>query len=91
MILIAGATGTVGRSLVLELKERRAPLRALTRNPEKARNCLGAVECAVGDLSSPETVAKALNGVEAAFLLSPLDPRLPLGRPASPAPPRRPA
>lgn len=77
MILISGATGTVGRSLVLELKARRAPLRVLTRDPEKARNCLGAVECAVGDVSRPETVAKALAGVEAAFLLSPLDPSLP--------------
>ena len=77
MILIAGATGTVGRHLVLELKERCAPLRVLTRKPEKARNCLGDVECAVGDLSRPETVAKALAGVEAAFLLSPLDPSLP--------------
>jgi uncharacterized protein YbjT (DUF2867 family) len=77
MILITGATGTVGRSLVLELKERRAAFRALTRNPQKARNCLGDVDCAVGDLSRPETVAKALAGVEAAFLLSPLDPALP--------------
>jgi uncharacterized protein YbjT (DUF2867 family) len=77
MILIAGATGTVGRHLVLELKTRRAPLRVLTRDPEKARNLLGPVDCAVGDVSRPETVAKALAGIEAAFLLSPLDPSLP--------------
>ena len=77
MILIAGATGTVGRSVVLELKMRRAPLRVLTRDPEKALRLLGPVDCAVGDVSRPETVAKALAGVEAAFLLSPLDPSLP--------------
>ena len=77
MILIAGATGTVGRSLILELKARSAPLRVLTRNPGRARNFLGEVECAVGDVSRPETVANALAGVEAAFLLSPLDPSLP--------------
>ena len=77
MILVVGATGTIGRSVVLELKERRAAIRALTRNPQKARNLLGDVDCAVGDLSRPETVAKALAGVEAAFLLSPLDPSLP--------------
>ncbi|HXT01961.1 MAG TPA: SDR family oxidoreductase [Elusimicrobiota bacterium] len=77
MILVTGATGTVGRPLVLELKERRAAFRVLARDPNKARNCLGDVDCAVGDLSRPETVAKALAGVEAAFLLSPLDPRLP--------------
>src|SRR3569832_181960 len=77
MILVPGATGTVGRPLVLELKVRRAAFRVLTRDPRKARNLLGDVDCAVGDLSRPETVAKALAGVEAAFLLSPLDPALP--------------
>jgi uncharacterized protein YbjT (DUF2867 family) len=77
VILITGATGTIGRQLVLELKTRRAPMRVLTRNPERARNFLGDVECAVGDLSRPETVAKALVGIESAFLLSPLDPSLP--------------
>jgi uncharacterized protein YbjT (DUF2867 family) len=76
LILVTGATGTVGRHLILELKTIRAPFRVLTRDPEKARVHLGPVECAVGDLSRPESVAKALFGVEAAFLLSPLDPSL---------------
>lgn len=76
MILVAGATGAVGRHLVLELKTRRAALRVLTRDPGKARALLGPVDCAVGDVTRPETVAKALSGVEAAFLLSPLDPGL---------------
>jgi uncharacterized protein YbjT (DUF2867 family) len=77
MILIAGATGTIGRHLVLELKMRRAAFRVLTRNPERARTLLGPVDCAVGDLSRPETIVKALAGADAAFLLSPLDPSLP--------------
>jgi uncharacterized protein YbjT (DUF2867 family) len=77
LILVTGATGTVGRSLILELKTRRAPLRVLTRDPAKARALLGDVDCAVGDLSRPGTVARALEGVEAAFLLSALDPELP--------------
>jgi len=77
MILVTGATGTVGRPLILELKERRASFRVLTRDPKKARNLLGDVDCAVGDVSRPETVAKALAGMEAAFLLSPLEPSLP--------------
>jgi uncharacterized protein YbjT (DUF2867 family) len=76
MILVTGATGTVGRHLVLELKTRRAAFRVLTRDPKKARAALGDVECAVGDLSRPETVAKALVGARAAFLVSPLDPSL---------------
>ena len=76
MILVTGATGTVGRHLILDLKTRRAPLRVLTRDPERARALLGPVDCAVGDLSRPETVAKALAGIAAAFLLSALDPSL---------------
>lgn len=77
MILVTGATGTVGRPLVLELKERRAAFRVLTRDPDRARRLLGDVDCDVGDVSRPETAAKALSGVDAAFLLSPLDPELP--------------
>jgi uncharacterized protein YbjT (DUF2867 family) len=77
MILVTGATGAVGRHLVLELKTLRAPFRVLTRDPKRARALLGEVDCAVGDLSRPEAVAKALDGAEAAFLLSALDPELP--------------
>jgi len=77
MILVAGATGTVGRHLVLDLKTLRAPFRILTRDPEKALRLLGPVDHVLGDLSRPEAVARALDGVEAAFLLSALDPELP--------------
>ncbi len=76
MILVTGATGTVGRHLILELKTRRAAFRVLTRDPEKARVRIGEADIVVGDLSRPEAVAKALAGVEAAFLLSALDPEL---------------
>ncbi|MDE2490174.1 MAG: NAD(P)H-binding protein [Elusimicrobia bacterium] len=74
MILVAGATGTIGRELVLELKSRRAPVRALTRDPERARLRIGPVDFAVGSVARPETVARALEGARAAFLLSPDDP-----------------
>jgi len=73
MILVTGATGTVGRNLVLELKTRRAPFRVLTRDPRKARALLGDVDAVAGELGRPETVAKALAGAEAAFLLSAVD------------------
>jgi uncharacterized protein YbjT (DUF2867 family) len=76
VILLTGATGTVGRHLVLELKTRRAHFRVLTRDPQKAAAILGSAEFAVGDLSRPETVTKALVGVKAAFLLSAVDPAL---------------
>ena len=77
LILVTGATGTVGRHLVLDLKTARVPFRILTRDPERARVRLGPVDCSVGDLSRPEAVAKALDGVESALLLAALDPELP--------------
>jgi uncharacterized protein YbjT (DUF2867 family) len=77
MILVTGATGTVGRHLVLELKTAKAPFRVLTRDPSRAHALLGPAEFALGDLSRPETFAAALAGVDAAFVLSPLDPALP--------------
>lgn len=76
MILVTGATGTVGRHLVLELKTAGRPFRVLTRDPAKAHALLGAAEFSVGDLSRPETFPAALHGVDAAFILSPLDPGL---------------
>lgn len=76
MILLTGATGTIGRPLAVELKARGARLRVLTRDPERARNVLGPAEFVVGAVSSPESVAKALADVEAALLLLPLDPAM---------------
>lgn len=76
MILVTGATGTVGRHLVLELKTARRAFRVLTRDPARAHAYLGSAEFAVGDLSRPETFLAALSGVDAAFMLSPLDPGL---------------
>ncbi len=69
MILITGATGNVGRHLVTQLLEKGLPVRALTRNPEKAQLPAGA-EVVQGDLMDPEAVKKALAGVTAAFLFA---------------------
>ncbi len=76
MILVTGATGTVGRQLILELKTRQAPFRVFARDPAKARALLGPVDAVAGDLARPETFGAALRGAEAAFLLSPMEPRL---------------
>ena len=70
MILVTGATGTVGRQTVLQLLATGAEVRALTRHPEGAR-LPGAVEVMGGDLSEPGTLAPALKGVDAVFLVWP--------------------
>ena len=67
-ILVTGATGNVGRNVVTQLLEHGHPLRALTRNPEAA-GLPDQVQLVRGDLSIPSTLEKALEGVDAVFLV----------------------
>ncbi|MBI3609660.1 MAG: SDR family oxidoreductase [Nitrospirae bacterium] len=76
MILIAGATGTVGSELVKQLVEARQKVRVLVRDPAKALNLGSGVEVVKGDLSKPETLGAAFAGVDKAFVLSPPGPDL---------------
>jgi uncharacterized protein YbjT (DUF2867 family) len=69
MILVTGATGNVGGELVRALVARDAPVRALVREPARAVLPAG-VDVVTGDLAAPATVAPALAGVQAAFLLA---------------------
>ncbi len=67
-ILVTGATGTVGREVVSQLLATNAQVRALTRNPEAAALPL-AVEVVRGDLTTPDTLDKGLDGVDTVFLV----------------------
>ncbi|RSN22461.1 NAD(P)-dependent oxidoreductase [Amycolatopsis sp. WAC 04169] len=67
-VLVTGATGTVGSALIPALLARGVAVRAMTRDP--GRSVPGA-ETVVADLRDPESVAAALEGVDAAFLNSP--------------------
>ncbi|MEU6999421.1 NAD(P)H-binding protein [Nonomuraea sp. NPDC046570] len=69
MILITGATGTIGSELVRLLARRGAQVRALTRDPSRARVPAG-VELVAGDFGDPGSLARAAGGVKAVFLLS---------------------
>ena len=70
MIIVTGATGTVGRQTVSQLLGAGAAVRALARHAETAR-LPGDVEVVGGDLSDPDMLAPALNDVEAVFLVWP--------------------
>jgi (4-alkanoyl-5-oxo-2,5-dihydrofuran-3-yl)methyl phosphate reductase len=72
MILVTGATGTVGREVVRQLHRAGSEVRALSRNPEKAQFPEG-VEAVAGDLTKLETLPTALDGVEKVFWVLPLD------------------
>ncbi|MEV0598748.1 NAD(P)H-binding protein [Streptomyces sp. NPDC050315] len=67
MILVTGATGNVGRNLVRELLDAGEKVRALTRDPATSALPDG-VETVPGDLTRPETLPAALQGVDRAFL-----------------------
>ncbi|MHC5903098.1 SDR family oxidoreductase [Streptomyces sp. S6] len=66
MILVTGATGNIGRALLEEL--RGTPVRALTRDASRA-GFPEAAEAVEGDLTRPETLNSALDGVRSLFLL----------------------
>lgn len=68
-ILVAGATGTVGRALVGQLHDAGHAVRALTRDPARAALPAG-VEVVRGDLTDAGTLTVAFAGVEAAHLIT---------------------
>jgi len=73
MILVTGATGTVGGHLVRLLTAAGAPTRAFVRSPESADNLRGYdVQIAEGDYAQPQSLRRALEGVDRLFLLSPV-------------------
>jgi uncharacterized protein YbjT (DUF2867 family) len=67
-LLVIGATGTVGRQVVLGLSAKGACVRAMTRNPAAAR-LPPDVEIAKGDLTIPETLDRCLDDVDTVFLV----------------------
>lgn len=69
MILVTAATAPVGRSIVEQLVDSGHPVRALTRDAGDA-GLPPAAELAEGDLNDPESIASAMQGVTAVFLLA---------------------
>ena len=70
MIVVTGATGTVGRQVVMQLSERGAPVRAVTRDPGSA-GLPAQVEVVRGDLADPASLEPYLAGADSAFLVWP--------------------
>ncbi|MFF6876127.1 NAD(P)H-binding protein [Streptomyces sp. NPDC012474] len=68
-ILVTGATGTVGRQVVAELLDRGHEVRALTRDAARASFPAG-VEVVEGDLTEPDGLAPALEGVTGLHLIT---------------------
>ena len=68
-ILVTGATGTVGRHLVDQLTDAGHRVRALTRDPAAA-DLPDGVDVIAGDLTDPDTLTAAFDGLTAAHLIT---------------------
>jgi uncharacterized protein YbjT (DUF2867 family) len=67
MLLITGATGTIGRPLIDALVNEDVKVRAVTHDSQAA-NLPAGVEVVEGDVSRPDTIAPFLDGITALFL-----------------------
>ena len=64
-VLVVGATGSIGRLVVEEALRQGHAVRALVRNPGKARRLPPEAQVVVGDVTRPDTLPGAVDGVDA--------------------------
>ncbi len=71
VFLVIGASGNQGHAVVCQLLKRGEKVRVFTRNPSRVEELkeLGC-EVAIGDLTDPESIRNALQGVSGAFLVT---------------------
>ncbi|MFJ2885527.1 NAD(P)H-binding protein [Streptomyces sp. NPDC087305] len=73
MVLVTGATGTVGGEVVRALPARLPAglgVRIMARDPARAAAMFPGVEAVAGDYTDPPSLASALRGVRTAFLVT---------------------
>jgi len=64
-VLVVGATGSIGRHVVAEAVRQGYETRALVRDPARAGRLDPAATTVVGQLTRPETLADAVDGIDA--------------------------
>lgn len=69
MYLVTGATGNVGSEVVAQLLAAGEQVRVFTRDPAKVAHWGDRVQVAIGDFESSDTFARAIAGMEGAFLM----------------------
>ncbi len=70
MILVTGASGTVGAEIVRQLVGAGQGVRALMRSRAKAEALPSNIEVAFGDFSDRDSLARAVDGVDAVYMTS---------------------
>jgi uncharacterized protein YbjT (DUF2867 family) len=76
MILVTGASGQVGRQVLEEVLKTGKPVKAMYRSAEDARSALSGVEAVIADFADKASLAKALQGIEAIYLVCSPIPQL---------------
>jgi uncharacterized protein YbjT (DUF2867 family) len=76
MILVTGATGDVGSSVLAELANKPVAVRALVRELPLLTPHATNIEFVRGDFSDESVIKRALQGVEAVFLASDVGPKM---------------
>ncbi len=70
MYLVTGATGNVGSNVVKQLLDMGKQVRVFVRDSAKVSHWGNRVEVAVGEYGKAESFAKAISGVDGAFLVN---------------------
>jgi NAD(P)H dehydrogenase (quinone) len=77
MIAVVGATGNTGRAVVKELKQLGNDPICIVRNPNKAREVLGAdAKTAVAELTDRSALERAFKGVTSVFVVTGHNPNM---------------
>ena len=76
MILITGASGTVGSEVLKQAVAARLNIRAAYTSSGKAKAAPAGVETVLMDYARPESIRAALNGIEKVFLVGPPAPNV---------------
>jgi uncharacterized protein YbjT (DUF2867 family) len=70
MIPVTGANGTNGSEILKRLSGMDIAVRAMVRTPRDQSKALPSGEFVTADFDKPETIRRALEGVERAFLVT---------------------
>jgi len=69
MILITGASGSVGKAVLQEVRKSGAKHRAMYRSAEEAAKAPAGTETVIADFANPATLAAALKNLESVYLV----------------------
>src|SRR6266496_3248633 len=70
MLLLTGATGTIGSALLRRLTAKGEPVRCLVRDPRRLGAERVRVQIALGDLTDPQSFRHAMRGVDTVVRLA---------------------